>query len=93
MKKFFILLSASLCIGLASCSEGEKEVQSGKRIDNHTHEGHDATVDHEHGDHIHAAHEHKVQSGDSIDNHTHEGHDENKDHMHEDHVHEAHEHE
>lgn len=93
MKKTLILLSALVCIGMTSCSESEKTTQSGKDIDNHTHEGHDASVDHEHGDHIHKAHEHEVQSEDEIDDHNHEGHDENQDHMHEDHVHEAHEHE
>jgi len=93
MKKIFILLSASLFMGITSCSEETKEIQSGEKIDNHTHEGHDASVDHEHHGHIHKAHEHEVQSGDEIDDHSHEGHDENKDHMHEDHVHKAHEHE
>ncbi len=93
MKKFFTVLSVITCIGFTSCTQGEKEIQSGKEIDNHTHEGHDASVDHEHDGHIHAGHEHEIQSGDSIDNHTHEGHDENKDHMHEDHLHKAHDHE
>ena len=92
MKKVLILLSAALFIGFASCTEGKKEVQSGKQIDNHTHEGHDATVDHQHEDHIHEAHQHEIQSGDSIDDHTHDGHDAAVDHQHEDHVHKAHDH-